>query len=213
MPVRILIADDNASVRAAMREVLEGTADWQIVEAENGVDAIEKARELTPQLIILDLVMPQKDGFAASREIKKILPQTPILMHTLYYSPRMEIEAAKTGVKKIVPKSEASALVSAVQEALELQSEAAAPGGPASDAAEKTDVEARIRELCAQILMAQDDRLLEGVLVELRQALHEHVERVRGRVAAFRSAVDTKDESETAGAEKARPIRRRSAGR
>jgi DNA-binding NarL/FixJ family response regulator len=213
MPVRILIADDNASVRAAMRDVLEGTVDWEIIEAENGEEAIYKARELMPQLIILDLVMPRKDGLTASREIKKILPQTPILMHTLYYSPKMEVEAAKTGVRKIVPKSEAAALVSAVREALQAQSEDGASGGTASQSAEKTELEARIRELCAQILMAKEDRLLEGVLVELRQALHEHIEGVRDRLAAFRGAVEKDESGAEAGAEKRRSIRRRSAGR
>jgi CheY-like chemotaxis protein len=190
MSVRILIADDNASVRAAMSDVLQGAGEWEIIEAESGDEAVTKARELMPQLIILDLVMPGKDGLTASREIRKMLPHTPILMHTLYYSPQVEIEAAKTGVRKVVPKSESAALVSAVQEALHSQNGDVIPLDSNSNAVAKAQLEERIRELCAQVLTSKDDALLEMTLAQLRQALHEHIEEFRGRLAEFREIVE-----------------------
>ncbi len=114
----ILIADDNALVRAALRQVLEDEKLGDIVEAEDGEEAILKAQETKPDLIILDLAMPFLDGFGTARELGRLLPGVPILMHTLYHSPRVEIEAMKVGVRKTVAKSNSSVLIAAVRELL-----------------------------------------------------------------------------------------------
>src|ERR1700688_2999302 len=100
MPIRILIADDNALVRTAMRQVLESVGPWEIMEAADGKQAVTMALEIRPNLIILDLAMPVKDGLTTARELVKLLPEIPILMHTLYWSPRIELEALKAGVRK-----------------------------------------------------------------------------------------------------------------
>ena len=100
--------------------VLEGTdARWQVIEASDGVEAVEKANRLRPDLIILDLVMPAMDGFDAARKITKLLPGIPILMHTMFSSPMVDFEALAIGVRKVVAKSESNALVSAVLELLD----------------------------------------------------------------------------------------------
>ena len=78
MPQRILIAEDNPAVRNALRTLLEGAGSWEILEVENGQQAIAKAPELKPNLIILDLVMPVMDGLSAARQISKLLPEIPI---------------------------------------------------------------------------------------------------------------------------------------
>ena len=124
MPVTILIADDNALVRAALRAVLENEKLGEIIiEAENGKEAVRKAREGKPDLVILDLAMPFLDGFATARELKKFLPNVPVLMHTLYWSPRVQLEALKAGVRKTVAKSSSNVLMKAVRELLaELES-------------------------------------------------------------------------------------------
>lgn len=120
LPLQILVAEDNPSVRGAMRRVLEHANEtWQIIEAGDGSEAIEKAKEFRPDLIILDLVMPTMDGFDAAREITRILPRIPILMHTMFSSPMVDLEALSIGVRKVVPKSESEALVSAVLEILQ----------------------------------------------------------------------------------------------
>lgn len=120
MPIRILVADDNALVRGALSQVLqsEGQGQWEMVEAENGEEALKRAKETKPGLVILDLAMPLMDGFRTARELGEILPGVPILMHTLYWSPRVELEALKVGVRKTVAKSDSSVLVSAVKELL-----------------------------------------------------------------------------------------------
>jgi DNA-binding NarL/FixJ family response regulator len=118
MPTRILIADDNALVRTAMRQVLENVGPWEVIEAANGKQAVTIALECKPNLVILDLAMPVKDGLTTARELVQLLPEVPILMHTLYWSPRIELEALKAGVRKAVPKSESGVIVNAVKELL-----------------------------------------------------------------------------------------------
>ncbi len=135
MPIQILIADDNALVRSALRQVLEseGKGQWEMVEAENGQEAVILAQKTKPALVILDLAMPLKDGFSTAREIGQLLPGTPILMHTLYWSVRVEFEAMKAGVRKTVPKSESGVLIAAVRELLGTK--------PASPSSEEDSVE------------------------------------------------------------------------
>lgn len=101
-----------------MRSLLEGAGPWEIVVAENGQEAVDKAQEFKPNLIILDLVMPVMDGLTAARRISKLLPETPMLMHTMHWSPQVELEAQKVGVRKVVPKADSRLLVSTVQQFL-----------------------------------------------------------------------------------------------
>ena len=101
-----------------MRTLLEGAGSWEILEVENGQQAIAKAPELKPNLIILDLVMPVMDGLNAARQISKLLPDTPMVMYTMHWSPQVEVEAQKVGVRSVVAKSDSSLLVSTVQQLL-----------------------------------------------------------------------------------------------
>jgi len=78
---RILIADDHEAARAAIRSELHRHHDLTVCgEASNGEEVIQQARSLNPDLIILDVIMPIKGGFAAAREIKKAPPNIPILL-------------------------------------------------------------------------------------------------------------------------------------
>lgn len=114
----ILIADDNALVRAALRQVLEHEKLGEVIEAADGEEAILKAQGVKPDLVILDLAMPFLDGFSTARELGRILPGIPILMHTLYHSARVEVEAMKVGVRKCIAKSNSDVLIAAVRELL-----------------------------------------------------------------------------------------------
>ena len=102
-------------VRTALRGLLESAGSWEILEVENGQEAIVKAQELKPNLIILDLVMPVMDGLNAARQISKLLPEIPMLMHTMHWSPQIEVEAQKVGVRKVVPKADNRLLIATVQ--------------------------------------------------------------------------------------------------
>jgi CheY-like chemotaxis protein len=119
MANRILIADDNALVRRALGHALERTGGWEIIEAENGEAAIHRARETNPNLVILDLAMPVMDGMRAARALRLMLPGVPIIMHTLHWSPRVEVEALKAGVRSVVAKSDSATILAAVQKLLD----------------------------------------------------------------------------------------------
>jgi len=103
---RIVIVDDHPTMREGLRAILH-TADDLVVcgEAENGFEAVAKAGQLQPDLIILDLAMPEMDGLRAAREISTALPTVPILMHTSYSSPELDMEAKKAGVQQVLSKN------------------------------------------------------------------------------------------------------------
>jgi len=106
VPSRLLIADDHSTVRTLLRILLESHEGWQVcAEVENGLEAVAKAVELKPDLVILDLAMPQMDGLRAAREISAALPSVPILMHTMHNSSELELEAKKAGVRRVVNKT------------------------------------------------------------------------------------------------------------
>ena len=118
MPTRILIADDNPLFRSALRHVLEASDSWEIIETHDGQEAVKKAVETRPDLIILDLAMPVKDGLAAAREISRLLPELPILMCTMHASPPVELEARRSGVRQLISKSESIEIVAAIRQLL-----------------------------------------------------------------------------------------------
>jgi CheY-like chemotaxis protein len=116
MPQRILIADDNPTFRKALRQLLQGVDHWEIVEAAEGQEAVTKSVETRPDLVLLDLAMPVKDGFAAAREISQLLPGTPILMCTMHSSPHVETEAQKSGIRQVLSKTNSTLILPAVQQ-------------------------------------------------------------------------------------------------
>jgi CheY-like chemotaxis protein len=118
MSTRILIADDNPAVRRTLRSLLLAAGAWDIADVANGQEAVAKAQELKPDLIILDLVMPVLDGLKAARQLSQLMPAIPMLMYTLHWSPQVEVEAQKLGVRKVISKSDARLLISTVQEIL-----------------------------------------------------------------------------------------------
>ena len=118
MPARILIADDNDIFRKALRQLLEGADHWEIVEVLDGDQAVTKSVETRPNVIILDLAMPGKDGFAAARDISALLPAIPILMCTMHMSPLVEAEALKSGIQRVFSKTDSALLVPAIRQLL-----------------------------------------------------------------------------------------------
>lgn len=116
--MKILIADDKLQVRRVLRRLIEGHQDWDVcAEAEDGIQAVDRADQFRPDVIILDLAMPKLNGFEAAARISKLLPDVPILMFTLYVSPQVEMEAAKVGVQRVISKSTGYQLVPAIEEA------------------------------------------------------------------------------------------------
>ena len=112
MAKTILIADDNAYVRQALCQVFKREADFEICgEAENGKEAIAKALELHPDLIVLDLSMPIMNGLDAARELKQVMPTVPLIMYSFFGDAFAEHQARLIGISEVVSKSQPAAIL------------------------------------------------------------------------------------------------------
>ena len=107
MSYTILIVDDSAFIRHALRSCIEQTRDWQVCgEAENGKVAVEKVKELHPDVVILDLQMPVMDGLEAAGQINLLAPNTTMLMFTIHNSEQLLKIAPAAGIKEVLSKSD-----------------------------------------------------------------------------------------------------------
>lgn len=106
---RILIVDDHEIFRRGLRSLLESRPEFEILgEAGDGLQAIEKAVELRPDVIVMDVSMPQLDGLQATRQIRKKLPQTKILILSQHDTSHMLAAALEAGANGYVTKSQVS---------------------------------------------------------------------------------------------------------
>ena len=106
MGPRILIVDDNSLVRKSLRGFIESHTAWQVcAEAENGQQAVELARDLHPDLIVLDLSMPVMNGLQAARAISRMDPSIKLMMLTLHHSHQLEDDARKAGISTVISKT------------------------------------------------------------------------------------------------------------
>jgi CheY-like chemotaxis protein len=104
--LRILIADDNATIRKLVRELLESEPGWTVCgEASDGHDAIEKAVEFSPDVLLLDMSMPKLDGWQACKSIRARVPGTKVLLVTEQDSDLMKHAIPESGAHGFVVKS------------------------------------------------------------------------------------------------------------
>lgn len=106
----VLLVDDSVTIRKSLRTLVDA-AGFICSEATNGAEALEEAGKLKPDLIVLDYSMPVMNGLEGAPLLKKILPDTPILMFTLFENPSLEKLALAAGVRAICPKDEAGRLL------------------------------------------------------------------------------------------------------
>jgi len=143
MPPRILIADDSLNVRTALHQLLSHIQPAEFVDAGNGQEAVSKALEFRPGVVILDFVMPVMDGLTVARKILQHLPQTAIFICTMHWSRYLEEEAAAVGVRQVISKAQSSILVAAVEQVLKAQPPSADadpdPASPDSTAKDRPD--------------------------------------------------------------------------
>jgi len=112
MPKTILIADDNPKIRQLLCEVFKIEAGYRVcAEASNGAEAITLALQHRPDLIILDMSMPIMDGTAAARELKRIMPEIPIILFTQYGDLGKYLHGASLPVDRVVSKSDMEELM------------------------------------------------------------------------------------------------------
>jgi DNA-binding NarL/FixJ family response regulator len=107
--LRILVADDHESVRKGVCVILGTRGDIEVCgEAANGREAINKAQELKPDLIIMDITMPVLNGIDAAEALRKTMPHVPILFLSMHQSRQIISEAKRVGVQGYVKKSDAA---------------------------------------------------------------------------------------------------------
>ena len=115
MPIRILIADDSGIVRKALRALIESNENLRVCgEAVDGREGVTKARDLRPDLILLDFSMPRLNGIEAAREIGKILPTIPMVLYTMFLTPELAEEASEAGFAASVSKESSTDLMRAI---------------------------------------------------------------------------------------------------
>lgn len=116
---KILLVDDAAFMRMMLKDILTKAGYDPIVEAENGLVAIEKYKEETPDLVIMDITMPEMDGIQAVKEIKKLAPSANIIMCSAMGQQAMVIESIQAGAKDFIVKPfQPDRVIEAVQKAL-----------------------------------------------------------------------------------------------
>ncbi|HVD96784.1 MAG TPA: response regulator transcription factor [Cytophagaceae bacterium] len=96
--IKIIIADDHALIRNGIKTMLSRNADYKIVaEAENGKELVELASKLIPDVVLADISMPVLNGFDALAELRKLLPDTKVILLTMHEEPEYIIKAARSG--------------------------------------------------------------------------------------------------------------------
>lgn len=105
--LRILVADDHDVVRRGLRVLLEGQPGWEVcAEAVTGREALERVRRLKPDVVVLDVNLPELSGVEVAREVVRTLPQTEVLILTMDESPQMMRDLLRAGVRGYVFKSD-----------------------------------------------------------------------------------------------------------
>ena len=115
----ILVVDDASFMRMMIKDILTKNGFEVAGEAENGAKAVEKFKELEPELVIMDITMPEMDGIQAVKEIKSIDPGAKIVMCSAMGQQAMVIEAIQAGAKDFIVKPfQADRVIEAVKKAL-----------------------------------------------------------------------------------------------
>jgi DNA-binding NarL/FixJ family response regulator len=105
VPRSILVVDDHEVIRRQLRLLFDSDPELTVCgEAIHGVDAIEKAQRLSPDLILLDLAMPEMNGLEAASALRYMLPHVPIFLLTAHYSRELELAAFASGVCAVFSK-------------------------------------------------------------------------------------------------------------
>lgn len=120
MTNRILIVDDAAFMRMMIKDILIKNGFEVVGEAEDGNQAVEKYKELHPDLVTMDITMPEKDGITALKEIREINPQAKIIMCSAMGQQAMVIDAIQAGAKDFIVKPfQADRVMESIQKALD----------------------------------------------------------------------------------------------
>jgi DNA-binding NarL/FixJ family response regulator len=108
MSLRILVVDDHAVVRRGVRSLLESHEGWEVCgEATTGRDAVEQSRQLRPDVVVMDLSLPELNGLDATRQILKDGPGIEVLVLTMHHSEELARDVLRAGARGYIMKSDA----------------------------------------------------------------------------------------------------------
>ena len=117
---KVLIVDDAAFMRMMIKDILTKNGFDVVGEAADGAQAVEKFKELTPDLVTMDITMPEMDGITALKEIKKIDPNSIVIMCSAMGQQAMVIDAIQAGAKDFIVKPfQAERVLEAINKAIE----------------------------------------------------------------------------------------------
>jgi two-component system, NarL family, invasion response regulator UvrY len=121
--MRVLIADDHQIIRRSISSILQSRKDIRVCgEAANGEEAVSKAKLLQPDLLILDISLPDSSGWEVATAIKRILPEIPILLLSAYGGKQLNDEVKKRGFQGFISKNDAAkTLLGAVDAIVQLK--------------------------------------------------------------------------------------------
>ena len=121
--VRILLADDHDIVRRGLKAVLQDQSDWEVCgEAVSGRDAVELARQMQPDIAIVDLMMPDLNGLETTRQIRKVSERTQVLIYTMHHNETLVHDVLDAGARGYLLKSDAERhIVTAIETLLRHQ--------------------------------------------------------------------------------------------
>jgi DNA-binding NarL/FixJ family response regulator len=194
---RIIIADDHELARGGLRSMLAGERELELVgEASNGREALELCRELQPDLALLDVRMPEMDGLAATRAIRRHCPDTSTIIVTMYEAPEYLIDALKAGAAGYVLKDATRAeLIAAIRQVLRGESifngnlatrtlQRLAGDTPAQPAAAPERLTSREREVLGVLAQGHTNREIAGILTVSAGTVKIHVEHIIAKLGA-----------------------------
>jgi DNA-binding NarL/FixJ family response regulator len=116
MSARFLIVDDSELVRQGLRAVLQANPGWEVCgEAADGVAGVEMLKSVQPNIVILDFQMPGINGLETARRMTAIAPAVPIVMFTQHASAELEQHAREAGVRSVVSKTDAFAMIGIIE--------------------------------------------------------------------------------------------------
>ena len=190
--IGVLIVDDHAVVRQGLRTLLELQEDIEILgEASNGLESVEQARQLLPDVVLMDLVMPEMDGIEATRRIRALSPNTKVIILTSFAEDEKVFPSIKAGALGYLLKNVSPAdLITAVQAAsrgeAQLHPEIATklmnefsnrPSKPAHD--ELTERELEVLRLISR---GMSNREIAGELVLSEKTVKTHVSNILSKL-------------------------------
>ncbi len=122
MPLRVLIVDDSETTRRILRSIINSHY-WLVCgEAESGWSGVKKFDELKPDVVILDLSMPDISGIEAAQWMTDSDPTVPLILFTVLETEGIESEARRAGIRAIVPKSQVWKLLTSIETAVKQNS-------------------------------------------------------------------------------------------